>query len=51
MILHKIGVGDSGFFPRGFRVKWGVLGWKIFFAPKIVPILPGTVYEVPEIFF
>ena len=51
LVIYKIGVGDSRFFPRGFRVKWGVWGGKKICAPKIVPILPGTVYEVPEIFF
>ena len=50
VIFHKTGVGDSRFFPRGFRIKWGMWGGKHFFAPKIVPILPGTVYEVPEFF-
>ena len=35
VIFHKIGVGDSRFFPRGFRGKMGGLGWKKNFAPKI----------------
>ena len=48
VIFHKIGVGDSSFFPRGFRVKWGVWGGKKFLPQKIVLIIPGTVYEVPE---